>query len=198
VTAAVCSARPGTTLGLRGPFGAGWPVAATDGTDVVAVAGGVGLATLRSLVLQLLARRESVGELTLLYGARSPQELLYRAELERWRRDGRLAVELTVDRAAAGWRGRVGLVTESIRRASFEPANTVAMICGPEVMMRFAAAELASCGVPRESIHVSLERSMRCGIGHCGHCQLGRLFVCRDGPVVRYDEVAPLLRVAEL
>jgi anaerobic sulfite reductase subunit B len=198
VTSAICSARRGAAIGLRGPFGVGWPVADAAGRDVLVVAGGVGLAALRSLVLQLLARHHSVNKLILLCGGRSPGELLFRADLARWRRDRRVALELIVDRADAGWRGRVGLVTELIRRARFEPANAVAMVCGPEVMMRFAAAELRSRGVPPEAIHVSLERSMRCGIGHCGHCQLGQLLICRDGPVLSYDRVAPLLEVSEL
>lgn len=198
MTSAICAAGRGTAIGVRGPFGVGWPVAGVAGNDVLVVAGGVGLAALRSLVLQLLARRDSLNQLILLYGGRAPEELLFRSDLERWRRDSRIRLELIVDRADAGWRGRVGLVTELIRRARFDPANTVAMMCGPEVMMRFAAAELRSRGVQPDVIHVSLERNMRCGIGHCGHCQLGQLLICRDGPVLKYDRVAPLLGASEL
>jgi NAD(P)H-flavin reductase len=133
-----------------------------------------------------------------LYGGRSPENLLYTAELERWRGRFDVQVQVAVDQAAAGWHGRVGVVTTLVPRAAFEPDHTVAMVCGPEVMMRFAVAALQERGVPSDAIHVSLERSMKCAIRLCGHCQLGPEFICHDGPVFTSDRVEPLLRVREL
>jgi NAD(P)H-flavin reductase len=198
VSTALCDLRRGDVVGVRGPFGTAWPVEAAEGADVVVLAGGIGLAPLRPAIDRVLARRERYGRVVVLYGGRSPEELLYTAELERWR--GRLDVEVgvTVDQADAGWLGRVGVVTTLVPRADFDPVSTVAMICGPEVMMRFAVAALQERGVPAETIHVSLERSMKCAIRLCGHCQLGSEFVCHDGPVFTWDRVEPLLRVREL
>ena len=161
------------------------------------VAGGVGLAPLRPVVHALLAGRERYGRVTVLYGGRSPADLLYTDEVPAWREAG-LHVELIVDVPDERWTGHVGVVTRLIRRAAFEPGRTVAMTCGPEVMMRFAAAALLERGLAAEDVWVSLERSMKCGVGHCGHCQLGPLFICKDGPVVRQDRAEPLMRVAEL
>lgn len=198
VTEALCGAQPGDVLGVRGPFGTAWPLADAEGHDVVLVAGGIGLAPLRPVVHELLAHRERYGEVSLLYGGRSPGELLYVDELERWRGRFDVAVEVIVDAADARWHGRVGVVTRLVPRAVFEPARTVAMMCGPEVMMRFTVAALHDRGLADDAIWVSLERSMKCATGHCGHCQFGPLFVCKDGPVFRNDRVAPLMRVAEL
>jgi NAD(P)H-flavin reductase len=193
VTEALCAA---DVIGVRGPFGNAWPLVEAAGKDVVVVAGGVGLAPLRPVVHALLAERARYGSISVLYGGRNPAELLYLDELERW--DRRVDVAVTVDTPAPGWKGPVGVVTRLIARAAFDPARTVAMLCGPEVMMRFAAAALRERGVASDAIWVSLERSMKCGVGHCGHCQLGRLLICRDGPVFRHDLVAPLLEVPQL
>jgi NAD(P)H-flavin reductase len=198
VSSALCRAPRDEILGVRGPFGTTWPVEAAEGADVVVVAGGIGLAPLRPVVHHVLAHRERYGRVAVLYGGRSPEELLYTAELERWRGRFDVDVDVSVDQAAAGWRGRVGVVTNLIPRAGFDPDHTVAMICGPEVMMRFAVAALREQGVPPDAIYVSLERSMKCAVGLCGHCQLGPVFVCKDGPVFRWDAVEPLLRVREL
>ena len=196
VTAALCAAEPGQELGARGPFGAGWPLADAAGADVVVVAGGLGLPPLRPVVEHVLAERLRYGRLSLLYGGRSPGELLYRDELERW---GEAAdVQVTVDAAAAGWRGRVGVVTSLIPRARFDPRRAVAMIVGPEVMMRFTVGALRDRGVPAERIYVSLERSMQCAVGLCGHCMLGPEFVCKDGPVFPYARVERWLGVSAL
>jgi NAD(P)H-flavin reductase len=196
-TRAICAARPGDALGVRGPFGTAWPLADAEGADVVLVAGGIGLAPLRPAMLHVLAHRERYGRVSLLYGGRSPAELLYGDELERWRALPGVDVGVTVDAAPAGWAGRVGLVTTLIPRARFDPADTVAMVVGPEVMMRFTAAALRERGVAADAIHVSMERSMRCAIGHCGHCQLGAAFVCRDGPVFGWDRAERLMEVRE-
>jgi NAD(P)H-flavin reductase len=198
VTRAMRKLKVGDTLGVRGPYGSNWPVAGTAGRDVVIVAGGIGLAPLRPVLCHLLARRGDFGKVTLLYGTRTPQDILFRAELRRWGARNDMQVHVTVDRSAGRWRGNVGVVTTLIPHAQFEPSNTVAMLCGPEVMMRFTALELQRRGVPPERIFVSMERNMKCAIGFCGHCQYGPSFVCKDGPVFRYDQVKPLLTVREL
>ena len=198
VSRAICAARPGTVLGVRGPFGNTWPVAAASGRDVVIVAGGIGLAPLRPAVYHLLAHRESYGEVAVLYGSRTPRDLLYTRELERWRGRFDLQVDVTVDRALEGWRGKVGVVPKLIAGARFDADAAVALVCGPEIMMRFAGEALLEHGVPAKRIHVSMERDMKCGLGYCGHCQLGPTLICRDGPVYRWDEIRPLMEVREL
>jgi NAD(P)H-flavin reductase len=193
VTAALCTA---DVVGVRGPYGNTWPLAGAAGRDVIVVAGGIGLAPLRPVVDALLADRGRYGRISVLYGGRSPSELLYVQELEAWGRAVDVAV--TVDAPAQGWTGPVGVVTRLIERAAFDPARSVALMCGPEVMMRFAAATLLERGVAADAIWASLERSMQCGVGHCGHCQLGPLLICRDGAVFRHDRIASLLAVPEL
>lgn len=198
VTSAICAAEPGAVLGLRGPFGTSWPVAAAAGADVVIVAGGVGLAPLRPALAHVLAHRADYGRLVLLYGGRRPEELLFREELEAWAGRDDLELGVTVDAAGAGWTGRVGVVTKLVKRAGFDPGAAVAMVCGPELMMRFAVAALGDRGLPAERVHVSLERNMKCAVGLCGHCQLGTVLICRDGAVFPYPAVEPLMRVREL
>jgi NAD(P)H-flavin reductase len=198
VTDAICASRPGSVLGLRGPYGNAWPVASAAGSDVVVVAGGIGLAPLRPALYHLLARRGDYGEVALLYGSRTPADLLFTRELERWRSRFDLHVGVTVDTATGDWRGRVGVVTKLVTGARFDPDSTVALVCGPEIMMRFSAEALLDRGVPPERIFISMERNMRCGLGHCGHCQLGPTLICRDGPVYAYADVQRLLGVREL
>jgi NAD(P)H-flavin reductase len=161
------------------------------------MAGGIGLAPLRPALLSLLAARERQGRLILLYGSRAPDQLLFESELLTWSERG-MEVLTTVDSAGPEWIGHVGVVTRLVRRAAIDPDRTVALLCGPEVMMRFAAAALAGAGVPASRIYGSMERNMQCGIGHCGHCQLGPTLVCRDGPVYRWDELEPWLAIREL
>ena len=197
-TEAICHVQPGDVLGVRGPFGNSWPVRQAEGGDVVVVAGGLGLAPLRPAICALLAGRERYGRIAVLYGGRSPDLLLYRSELDRWRARGDVELAVTVDVAGREWSGRVGVVPGLVARAGFDPARTVALVCGPEVMMRFAVAALRDRGVGAERIHLSMERNMQCGVGHCGHCQLGPSLVCRDGPVYRYDQLAPWLAIREL
>jgi anaerobic sulfite reductase subunit B len=197
VTHKLCALDPGTPLGVRGPLGRGWPLEELTGKDVVVVAGGLGLAPLRLALLALVAGRERFGKLLLLYGARTPADLLYRDELDRLTEDG-LEVQLTVDAADSDWDGPVGVVGKLVARAGFDPANAAALMCGPEVMMRFTAVALAERGVPAEKTYVSLERSMKCGIGQCGHCQIGPTLVCIDGPVYSWAEISRWLAVREL
>jgi len=198
VSRALGELRRGDTVGVRGPFGTSWPVDELAGHDLLVIAGGIGLAPLRPAIYHLLGQRERYGDLAILCGARSPGDLIFRRELERWRGRFDLQVEVTVDHAASGWRGPVGVVTELIEQARVDPADTTALICGPEFMMRFTLQELERLGVPPERCWVSLERNMHCGIGLCGHCQLGGSLICRDGPVFPWPRVAPLLAVREL
>jgi anaerobic sulfite reductase subunit B len=197
VTEAICASRPGAALGVRGPFGNAWPVEQVVGADVVVVAGGIGLAPLRPALLHVLERRAEYGGLALLYGGRTPDLLLYRRDLERWRDRLDVQVDVTVDSAEGGWRGKVGVVPKLVAGAAFDPTSCIALVCGPEIMMRFAAQALLERGVPPERIFLSMERNMHCGLGHCGHCQLGPTLICRDGPVYGYDELEPLLKVRE-
>jgi NAD(P)H-flavin reductase len=198
VTRGMEALRRGDVVGVRGPFGAGWPLAAARGKDLLIIAGGLGLAPLRPAILAALAHRRDFGRLVILYGARTPADILYRRLLERWR--GRLDTEVlvTVDRAEMDWPGDVGVVPSLLGRARFEPANAVALLCGPEIMMRFTCRDLEKLGVSPDRIHVSMERSMKCGAGLCGHCQLGPVFVCKDGPVFRLDRVERLFYTPEI
>jgi NAD(P)H-flavin reductase len=198
VTRTLVGASPGTMLGVRGPFGHGWDVADGRGGDVVFVAGGIGLAPLRPAVLEVCADRASYGRVHLLYGARTPEDILFGPDLRAWARELDIEVVSIVDAGTHGWRGRVGLVTHPVARAGFDGSRTLALVCGPEVMMRFAAQALLDRGVPAERIRLSMERNMKCGVGLCGHCQLRELFLCVDGPVLSYDRLAPLLTRAEL
>jgi NAD(P)H-flavin reductase len=198
VSQAICASKPGAVLGVRGPFGNAWPVEEAAGSDVVVVAGGIGLAPLRPAVYELLGRRREFGEVALLYGSRTPGDLLFGKELQRLRGRFDLQVDVTVDTAEQGWQGKVGVVPKLVAGARFDPASAVALVCGPEVMMHYAARALLERGVPAERIYISMERNMRCGLGHCGHCQLGTTLICRDGPVYRYDEMEELMAVREL
>lgn len=198
VSRALHDARSGAEIGLRGPFGTNWGVTAAVGRDLVIVAGGVGLAPLRPVVLAALTDRDRYGRVTLIAGARSHADFLFAAELDEWSTTGGIEVHLTVDVPVQGWPGEVGFVTEALRRLSVRPDNTTGFLCGPEAMMSNGAAELLRKNVAASDIRVSLERNMQCGVGWCGHCQLGPLLLCRDGPVVGYDVAEPLLRVEEL
>jgi NAD(P)H-flavin reductase len=196
-SAALCRCRRGDVVGVRGPFGTDWGITDAHGQDLLLVAGGIGLAPLRSALRYALARRKQFGRVTLLAGARSPEDILFRRELTRLGSRSDVTVEITVDRAASDWPGHVGLVTQLIEVASGDPGNSIALVCGPEAMLRFTALELLRRGLAPSQIRVSLERNMKCAIGWCGHCQLGSAFVCRDGPVWSYDRVVDLLAVKE-
>jgi NAD(P)H-flavin reductase len=198
VTEALARLRPGDWVGVRGPFGAGWPVQRCEGVDMVFVAGGLGLPPMRPAIYQVFAHRECFRRVKIIYGARTPDDMVFVKELSEWRGRFDCDVLLTVDAADQKWHGSVGVVTRLIPRADFDESNAVAMVCGPEVMMRFSAAELVKRGIPKERIHVSMERSMKCGIGFCGHCQFGPYFVCKEGPVFRYDQVEQLLQIREV
>jgi NAD(P)H-flavin reductase len=190
--------KPQDVIGIRGPFGSHWPIEQAAGKDIVIVAGGIGLAPLRSTLYQIIAQRGRYGRVSLIYGARTPDDILYHKECEHWQKQSNLDVSLTVDRGTSSWSGSVGLVTKLIPRASFDPLNTMALICGPEVMMRFSALELEKRGVPGENIFLSMERNMKCAIGFCGRCQYSGSFVCKDGPVFSYRSIQDLLIKREI
>ena len=198
ISRAITRLRRNQVIGVRGPYGSGWRVAESEGSDIVVVAGGLGLAPLRPVIYQVLARREHYGRVVILYGARGPADILFRRELQAWRRRLDLDITVTVDHAGADWRGNVGVVPALIPRASIDPDHAVAMVCGPEIMMRFTIDALRQRGLAMERIFVSMERNMKCAIGLCGHCQFGPAFVCRDGPVFRFDRIAPFFNTREI
>lgn len=198
VTQTLAGLGVGGKLALRGPFGTSWPIEQFAGRDVVFVAGGIGLAPLRPAIEWALEHRASLGRLTLLYGARSPQTILYAQQLEQWRERG-LHVDITVDRTDSGWLGRVGVVTLLVDRLRpFQPQNAILLTCGPDVMMRYVARSALDRGLSPTQLWVSLERNMQCAVGFCGHCQLGPAFICKDGPVFRYDKMAAYLDTEDL
>lgn len=198
VTRAMQKLRAGAVVGVRGPFGTPWPMEQARGHDVVVVAGGIGLAPLRPALHHLLLHRVQYGRLVLLYGARTPRDMLFRRELREWRSRFDLEVEVTVDRATSEWQGAVGVVTKLVGRAPFDPESTLAFVCGPEVMIRFAVLALQRRGVADTDVYVSMERNMKCAVGFCGHCQFGPAFVCKDGPVLRYDRTLPFFNLREV
>jgi NAD(P)H-flavin reductase len=196
ITSALTRMRPGDQFWVRGPFGTPWDLE-LDGRDIVIAAGGIGLAPLRSAVYAVIKHRERYGKAILVAGARTSAQLLYANEYELWREHG-LAVFDTIDRPEPGWSGRVGLAPDVVEQLGIAGPSTSALVCGPDIMMRITAARLISADVPPEQIQLTLERNMQCGNGLCGHCQLGPVIVCRDGPVVRYPAVASSMMVKEL
>ncbi len=198
VTKAMRKLKRGDIIGVRGPYGSHWPVEELVGNDVVIIAGGIGLAPLRPALYEFLSRRDKFGKLVLLYGTRSPSDILFRRELEDWRSRFDLEVYITVDRAIGGWKGNVGVITTLIPRAPFDPHSAAALICGPEVMMRYSVLELQKRGLSYDRMYVSMERNMKCAVGFCGHCQYGPVFICKDGPVFRYDAISELFSRREI
>lgn len=199
-TAALVAARPGDLLASRGPYGTGWDLDAATGRDVVVVAGGIGLAPLTGLVDAVLADRDRYGSVNLLVGVRTPDDLCFAHRLRDWSARGDVEVAITVDRLgdpAHRWPGAIGVVTTLLDGACFDPSTARAFVCGPEVMMRATVRALADRGVDLADVEVSVERSMTCGVGHCGHCQLGPVLTCREGPVLSAARVLPLLEVRE-
>lgn len=197
-TNALVTRAVGEGVGVRGPFGKGWPLDSARGRDVIIVAGGIGLAPLRPVIYEVLNHREDYGRLVVLYGARSPHDLLYRKELAAWARQRETQVLITVDYGGISWRGHVGVVTSLFKYARLKPTRSVAMVCGPEIMMRFVTRELENYGLSRSDIYLSMERNMKCAVGFCGHCQYGPHFICKDGPVFPYEQIRTLLEKYEL
>ncbi|TWU50576.1 Anaerobic sulfite reductase subunit B [Rubripirellula tenax] len=198
VTQSLARLTPGDSIGIRGPFGSHWPIEDARGNDLVLVAGGIGLAPLRPVIEHVTEHRDEFGRVSLLIGARTPADLLYADQYDAWSSCG-INVQTTVDRALKNWNGHVGVVTLLLNRLSIEqPSRTVLFCCGPDVMMTYAIRAVRERGIPRDNLWLSLERNMNCAIGHCGHCQLGPYFICKDGPVLRYDQVNRLMRVDSL
>jgi NAD(P)H-flavin reductase len=198
-THALVSRRPGDSIGVRGPFGTAWPLAEARGKDVLIIAGGIGLAPLRPAIYQIFRRREEYARIILLYGARSPRDLLYRKELSSWSHSPGSQVLTTVDYGGVNWRGRVGVVTTLFRYLRLHPGRTVVLTCGPEIMMRYVIADLTeNRGVPAGDIYLSMERNMKCAVGFCGHCQYGPHFICKDGPIFSYNRLRSLLEKHEV
>ena len=189
VTAALINHRAGDFVAARGPFGTAWPIEESKGGDVLLVAGGIGLAPLRPVIYHVLRNRGDYGRLVILYGARSPKELLFRKELRDWSLAPETQVLTTVDYGEPSWRGYVGVVTKLFNFISLRPERTITMMCGPEIMMRFAIRGLEGRKFPDERIYLSMERNMKCAVGFCGHCQMGPYFICKDGPVFTYPQM---------
>jgi sulfite reductase subunit B len=192
VTGALHRLAPGAAIGIRGPFGRGFPVDKMRNRDILFVAGGLGLAPLRSLINYVVDRRPEFGHVTILVGARNPGELLFREEYAGWERITDVDLHVTVDRADADWQGHVGVITTLFPAIQVDPKRTTVVIVGPPVMYRFALAETFAKGVPQEQVYVSLERRMKCGVGKCGHCQINGVYVCQKGPVFSYTEISGL------
>ena len=198
VTNATAKLPLGATVGVRGPFGTSWPVEEAKGKNVIIIAGGIGLAPIRPAICQIANRRREYGHVIILYGARTPQDVLFSNDLITWQNQYDMEVHVTVDNATEAWFGNVGFVTELIKRSTLDSHNSIAMMCGPEVMMRYSAQELNKHGLTNEQIYVTMERNMKCAIGFCGHCQLGPEFVCKDGPVFRFDRVRRFFELREV
>ena len=198
VTQALSRIKLGESVGIRGPFGTSWPVEEAKNKDVIIVTGGIGLAPLRPAIYHLLQHRNQYHKIILLYGARTPADLLYLEEVKQWRSRFDFEVQVTVDKGDEQWHGHVGVVTTLFPRVTFSPQNTVALVCGPEIMMRFTITELQKREVSDENIYVSMERNMKCGVGNCGHCQCGPVFICKDGPVFNYSRIKPFFGKREL
>lgn len=198
VTRSIAQCKPGTMLGLRGPFGTAWPLDECLGKDIILAAGGIGLAPLRPVIREVLMRPSEYGKLSILHGARTPAGLLYSTEYQKWMQAG-IEVKTIVDHADTQWHGQVGVITHLLSNCTIErPDQTILMTCGPEVMMHYVARKALARGISEAQLYVSLERHMNCAIGMCGHCQLGPSFVCKDGPVYRHDVIAPYMKVQGL
>ncbi len=194
---ALLNLKPGMKVGIRGPYGSTWPLRVCEGGDVVVVAGGIGLAPIRPVVQYLDDHRDKFNKRILLIGARSPDHLIFHEDIERWKEAG-IEVHISVDTATPNWKGTVGVVTKLFSNIDFDAGNAKAIVCGPEIMMRFCAGEFIARGLPPEDIYISMERNMKCAIGLCGHCQFGADFICKDGPVFTYERVGKRMTVKEL
>ncbi|MBL8017997.1 MAG: FAD/NAD(P)-binding protein [Ignavibacteria bacterium] len=198
VTNELSKLKRGDILGLRGPFGTSWPLEDAKGKDICIIVGGIGLAPLRPAIYHILKHRKQYGKITLYYGARTPRDILYTVELETWKKKHDIQLEVTVDRADSSWRGHIGVVTSLMNYVKLLPEKTRAMVCGPEIMMKYAVDELIKHGMSEKEIYVSLERNMKCALGFCGHCQYGPSFVCKDGPVFSFSKVTDIFEIKEL
>lgn len=193
VTQGLAALQPGDKLGLRGPFGRGWPLQEMSGSDIVLVTGGLGCAPVVSVIHYVLRRRERYGKLVIIQGVRHAEDLIWREQYDRWNAQTNTQVLVAASEGTAAWPWHVGRVTDLFGLARYNPARAVAMMCGPEGMMRAAADSLLARGLPESQLYLSMERNMQCAVGRCGHCQFGGAFVCRDGPVFNWGKVKTLL-----
>lgn len=193
VTSAIARLQAGEILGVRGPFGQGWPLEESRGRDLVFVTGGLGCAPVVGAIEYIFRRREQYGSVKILHGVKTPEDLLFRERFDSWRKQPETEVLLASGQPGKSWRDHVGVVTELFELVSINPTNTIVLMCGPEIMMRLGVPILMTRGIPATAIFLSLERHMECGVGLCGHCQMGPYFLCKDGPVMRYDRVAQWL-----
>jgi NAD(P)H-flavin reductase len=198
VTTALAHMKRGDAVGIRGPYGSSWPVGVAEGKDVCIISGGIGLAPLRPVIYSMVRRRQQYRRIIVLYGGRSPLDLLYRVELERWANEAGVETLVTVDRGDSSWKGHIGVVTSLLNYIKLDARETFAYVCGPEIMMRYSVDELERRGVPMEQVYVSMERNMKCAVGFCGHCQMGPTFICKDGPVYPLGRVRHLMDMKEL
>ncbi len=196
VTEDLFNLKEGDILGLRGPFGSHFPVEKFKGFDIILVAGGLGLADIKPVAEYILSNRDDYGRVYLLIGSKNPSSLIYKGEFEKWKE--KIELLITVDKPDENWKGHTGLVTRLFDLVETDPKKSVAMMCGPEIMMISASELLIERGFSPEKIFISMERHMKCAVGTCGHCQFGPYFVCKDGPVFPYSEVRYLLKVKEL
>jgi NAD(P)H-flavin reductase len=184
---------PGAEVGVRGPFGNGFDVEGARGKDLLFVAGGIGLPPLRSLIWNVLDERDRFGGVTILYGARTPLDLVYKDELKQWAETASVEFHMTVDNALPGWTGNVGMVPVLFTKATLRPDSTLAYVCGPPIMIKFVVQDLFMRGFHDEFVISTLERMMQCGIGKCNHCAIGHRYVCRDGPVFNFKQIRELV-----
>lgn len=198
VTTALAHKKRGDVIGLRGPYGSSWPLDVAQGKDVCIVSGGIGLAPLRPVVYSMIRKRGDYGRIIVLYGGRSPLDLLYRVELEKWANEFNIEVLVTVDRGDSSWKGHIGVVTSLFTYIKLDARATIAYVCGPEMMMKYTLDELERRGLPPDQVYLSMERNMKCAVGFCGHCQLGPTFICKDGPVYPLPRIRVLLDKKEL
>lgn len=194
VTKALQKLKPGDRMGIRGPYGRGWPLEQVKGKDVVVVTGGLGCAPSVSIINYILARREQYGHLSILQGVKHSDDFIFRKQYAAWQQSPNTDVHIAADQAGPKWPWSVGYVTDMIDKITLDPENTVAMMCGPEMMMSTAVNVLSKKGIPEERLYLSMERNMDCGFGQCGHCQYGGLFICKDGPVFAYSEIKELFK----
>lgn len=192
VTERLHSLQAGDTLGIRGPYGKGYPLERFEGKDVVVIGGGVGLAPLRSLLLSLFAHLDHYRSVSLRYGARTPQDVVYKELIPQWQAKDRIDVVTTVDIGDPGWTGNVGLVTTILKDLSADRASAAVVVCGPPIMMKFVTLKLLDLGFAAGNIYLSMEKNMSCGLGKCGHCRVGKFYACKDGPVFTYEELKDL------
>jgi len=196
VTNYISNLKKNESISIRGPYGTGWPLEKANGKDIIIVAGGIGIAPLRGLINHIINNRKNYGFLEIIYGARTPEDMIFKYEFNIWKKIKNGTLHLTADQilGETPFECKIGLVTSCFPMMKIHHRNAIALICGPEIMMRYAAKCLETIGFSDDQIYVSLERRMKCGIGKCGHCQIGSKFVCKDGPVFNYDDIKPFIR----